>query len=794
LGYEAPTEALDAATGRTLHTYEGTERTEEIILQDGTLFVVTADAPEGEEEAKPSSEDRDIAALRASSGEILWRKGSADPLPMTLAAAEGKVCYLCEEGVVCLDARTGRELWRTPRDVTLTRPGWSVPTLVMQGDVVLCADRQTTRAPNVDESTGKKMAQWLADGGAPGDLTAYSADDGEILWSCRCAETYHAPVDVFVIDGLVWAGQSRARTGPDYTVARDLRTGEVRRRISPDEAFETTMPHHRCHRNRATSRFILGGRTGVEFIDVETGDALRHHWIRGTCQYGVIPASGLLYLPPHSCACYIEAKMTGFLALAPAAVSAEKERPAAEEEAARLERGPAFSSVAGATGSGPDTPRIDDWPTYRRDAARHGVSLAAVPADLVTRWETSLGGRLSAPSVAGGRVFVASVDHHELHAIDAASGKRVWRFTAGGRIDSPPAIAAGLTVFGSADGHVYCLRASDGELAWRFRAAPQDRRIVACGQLESVWPVHGSVLLHEGAVYFAAGRTSYLDGGIRIYRLDLRSGENLAERQIYSRDEETGRQPDEPMMFEMPGALPDVLSTDGDLLYMRHLAFDLRDLSPQEAKTHLYSPAGFLDGSWWHRTYWVLGGHFYSGYIGWYFAGREVPAGRLLVHDDKTIHGFSYLPDLYRGATGRRYQLFGADRGEQPTPPRPDYQRASRDYAPSKPVEFRVNYRWSREVPLLVRAMVRAAGTLFAAGPPESALRSPEAFEGSEGSILCAISAEDGGLLKQRRLEGLPVHDGMAAAASCLFVAMEDGRLLCVGRAEKAEAKESRGP
>jgi hypothetical protein len=30
-------------------------------------------------------------------------------------------------------------------------------------------------------------------------------------------------------------------------------------------------------------------------------------WIRGTCQYGIIPANGLIYAPTHVCGCYFEA-------------------------------------------------------------------------------------------------------------------------------------------------------------------------------------------------------------------------------------------------------------------------------------------------------------------------------------------------------------------------------------------------------------------------------------------------------------------------------------------------------
>ena len=55
----------------------------------------------------------------------------------------------------------------------------------------------------------------------------------------------------------------------------------------------------------------------------------------------------------------------------------------------------------------------------------------------------------------------------------------------------------------------------------RGGAAPVDPRLVADGQCESVWPVHGSVLIEDGRVYFAAGRYSHLDGGIVCTVTDL---------------------------------------------------------------------------------------------------------------------------------------------------------------------------------------------------------------------------------------------------------------------------------
>ncbi|MFQ6133411.1 MAG: PQQ-binding-like beta-propeller repeat protein, partial [Armatimonadota bacterium] len=792
LSYGAPVAALDAASGETVRTYDGTQGAEEILYDDGVLYVAIAPPPDASASRTGVDPGRTVAAASAATGDVLWSRTEFRPMPTTLAVSGGRLFFLDARGVVALDARTGKDLWRSPREVALRRPGWSAPTLVVHDDVVLCADRDVEPSPDMDEKTGQKIARWLADGGATGELVALSAETGQKLWSCRCAETYHAAIDVFVVDGLVWVGQSRSRTNADFTEGRDLHTGEVKRRIATDEAFETTMPHHRCHRNRATSRYIVTGRTGVEFIDVRSGDCFRHHWTRGTCQFGFLPCNGLLYVPPHACACYIESKLAGFYALAPK----REPRAAAGEAAAPLARGPAYDEVS-LDERGSAVAAEDEWPTYRHDPSRSGGTTSAVPAELAPLWQANLGGRLTSPVVAEGRAFVASVDTHTLHALDAQRGTPAWEFTAGGRIDSPPTVHRGLVVFGSADGYVYCLRASNGELAWRFRAAPEDRRIVAFGQLESVWPVHGAVLVRDdaaagsgrAAVYCAAGRSSYLDGGVYLYRLDLATGRKLSERCLYSRDPQTGKQPQEPAMFEMPGALPDVLSSDGPLVYMRKLAFDARTLQPRDTQRHLYSPAGFLNDDWWHRTYWIYGTHFYSGYIGWYFAGREAPAGRLLAFDESSIYGYSYQPGFYRGSTGREYHLFATDRRNQVSQDPPDYARASHDYPHSGQGKFRVQFQWTQESPLLVRAMVLANQTLFVAGPPERALRSVSAFEGKEGAALRAVSAADGTTLREYQLDALPVYDGMAAAHGRLYIATADGRLLCAGGQQEARQR-----
>ncbi len=776
LGCGEPVTALDGATGKTLGTYAQTAGTEEIRHVDGTLFLVIERSDGG---------PKDIAVVDAESGRQRWRKKGADPLPTTLAIDGGKVFYQDGTHLVCLDAETGSPRWKTPRPAATKRPGWSAPTVVARDGVVLSADRLPAPDPATMKEARKHFAGWLVDQGQPGELIAFSAENGTELWRRTCAEAYHAPVDVFVIDGLVWVGESPSRTGPDFTRGRDLRTGAVERRIDPARAFKTTMPHHRCHRNRVAGHSIIAGRTGVEFIDVRSGEAIRHHWTRGVCQYGTVPANGLLYVPPHSCACYIEAKMTGFCAYAP---KREQPRKTEKKHAGRLVRGPAYGNVghddAGEVGDG-------DWPTYRHDAARSGATAAAVPVELGVSWSVAAGGRLSAPVIAGGRVYVAAIDARAVRALDADTGKPLWTFTAGGRVDSPPTVRGGRVWFGAADGRVYCLRAADGRRVWEFRAAPADTRIVASGQLESAWPVHGSVLVDEKGLYCAAGRSSFIDGGLYLYRLDPASGKPLASRRIYSRDPSSGAQPEEPQMFEMTGALPDVLSSDGERVYMRRMTMDPAGLEKTAVRAHLYSPAGFLNGDWWHRTYWIYGTHFYSGYIGWYFAGRETPAGRLLAIDGKSIYGFGYTPAYYRGATGREYHLFAIDRDTVPAQPPSAYDRARRDYPPRGKRKFTVDYRWTARPPLLARALVAAGDRLFLAGPPRRALKSLSAFGGAEGGRLQVVAAADGTLLADYRLAALPVHDGMAAAGGNLYLSARDGRLIRLGKPSGEDDKTS---
>ncbi|MEA3224833.1 MAG: PQQ-binding-like beta-propeller repeat protein, partial [Planctomycetota bacterium] len=558
LGRQAPLSVLDAATGEIVRTCDGTHATEDVIASDGTLLVLVNDAPVKLGEYLPKHPDprderdrvalewpwdekeRWIAAIKADTGDVLWRK-KQKVVPLTLAADGKRVVLYDGERIVGLDKANGEQLWRSvPIEKASPIPASFAPTLVLYEDVVLL-------------STGLQQ------------LTAVSARSGETLWTDGYSPMgHHCSEDVLVVNDLVWTGATAGGRDSGIYTGRDLLTGEVKSEFPPD--VTTYWFHQRCYRSKATGRYILPSRTGIEFVDVTSKHWTTHHWVRGGCAYGMMPCNGLIYAPPHSCACYMEAMLHGFSALAP-----KRKSMVNIKVVDRLQKGPAFGQIVNRK-SKIENPA--DWSTYRHDPARSSCTKNVVPVALKHTWQKDMGGRLSAVVIAENKLFVASVDTHTVYALDANSGKMLWSFTAGGRVDSPPTIYRGRVLFGSADGHIYCVRAADGVLIWRFRAAPDDLRLLAFEQIESVWPVHGSVLVQDGVVHCVAGRSMFVDGGMRLLRLDAKTGRKLSETVLDDRDPESGQNLQARVRgLNMPVALPDILSSDGQNLYMRSQAF-----------------------------------------------------------------------------------------------------------------------------------------------------------------------------------------------------------------------------
>lgn len=788
LGYGKPVTALDALTGEVVRTYEGTENTHEIVCHDGRLYLVISE-PMGAEsrttgkilrrfpvwrgsylEFTTQYLPKHVRAIDAASGKLLWKKADGDVtniLPLTLAKSGGRVFFQNEDCLLSLDADSGDVLWKADRPAVRHRYAWLTPTLVVNDGVVLSADRLADRP--VDTGGEDKTAlEWRVSSNhilTDGQLVAFSAEDGKKLWTAPCHEGFNAPADVFVIGGRVYSGISAWGKQPGITKVYDLHTGEVVATRKPDQELYTLgFGHHRCHRNKATTKYVIQGRAGVEFLDLADPNRVSaDHWVRGVCQYGTLPCNGLIYAPTHPCACFVSAKLDGYNALS------GRRAIAAREEPERLEKGPAFGEIQAPPSETPD----DAWPTYRHDHARSGSTTASLPPALRKDWETVLPGPLTAVVVADGRLLVAQREAHTVHALDAADGSPLWCYTAGGRVDSPPTVCGGRVYFGSADGWMYCLRAEDGALAWRFRVAPESRQIVAYGQLESVWPVHGNVLVCKGpsgrrVAYASAGRTSYVDGGVYLCGVDAATGELVVRRRISHRDPKTGLEPQDVIRgVRMPGAIPDVLASDGASIFMRHQRFDLGGETLEPDVDHLFSSAGFLDDTWWHRTYLQIGQAMGGGYGGWANAGNSHISGRALVRNQSRAFGFGRKGYTITGShigLQSEYHLFAADIKPAATP------KGRRSNAG-------VSYAWSKSIPFYPRAMLLAGDTLFFAGPED--VNDFDAKQPKGDVLLWAVSTEDGSKKVEYTLKASPVYDSFAACAGRLYFTTVDGRVVC---------------
>jgi outer membrane protein assembly factor BamB len=433
------------------------------------------------------------------------------------------------------------------------------------------------------------------------------------------------------------------------------------------------------------------------------------------------------------------------------------------ERSVRLDKGPAYGeSVKSA-----DAP----WPTFRQDARRYAGTTTNVPLDgLKPLWKSQFKTRVSAPVIAEDKLFVAETDVHTLRALDVGSGKIVWEYVAGGRIDSPPTYHKGLLLFGSRDGWVHCVRASDGVLSWRFRDLP-NTMMCAFDQLESAWPVHGSVLIASETAYFCAGRSSYLDGGLFIYGLDPVTGEIRHQRQFYGPYAEDGfpafvKEGNRSETEVILGTTADVMSSEDDTLYIRQQAFNL-DLTDAMAGKHLLASAGMLESKRHHREYKLVQEDFNHRKV-WTTEKTEYPTGDIIVAD-----GLDYYSVL--GMPVNRGQSFNPRNGYLLT-------------AKTKSVNG-WSSKWNTNIQLTGKAMVLAGDVVFVAGAPLVFNLNDVAatYKGRLGGVLWAVSAVDGSKLAEYTLDVLPAWDGIAAAYGRLFIVNQDGSVECWGATPNQE-------
>jgi len=785
LGAFAPISALDAATGAIKRVYPESACADELIYVDGRLIVsinppaFPANIISQSNVAPAPAPGKQVCAIDTETGRMLWKKGPFLPVRTTkrqdpfgrleLAAGHGKLFLLTTHSIESLAIDSGQSVWKIDRpalpESAVRKLGFAgifeylLTVMVYHDGVLLLAQPE----PNTHH-TYHTM---------PGTLYAFAAENGQCLWKHAYGAWGHCTQpDVFVIKdqvwthvnadtefGFVWGKGFKALDSSkvDYRIqALDLRTGTLTQELSSKDIFDVGH-HHRCYRNRSTERFLMSSRRGVEFVDLATGEQQQHHWVRSGCLLGNLPCNGLLYVAPHPCSCYLEAKLVGFNALAPAR-SVKREVVRVKKEEDRLVKGPAYATLHSSPVAPPPS---NDWPTYRHDARRSAATSASVGSQLTVAWEAQIGTKPSSPVVAQGKLMVTGIDTHTVYALDADSGRQLWHYTADARVDSPPTIHQDLALFGCADGSVAGVRLADGVYAWRFKAAPQQRLVCAFNQLESSWPIPGSVLVQDGRCWFAAGRSSYLDGGLFVYALDPVTGVPVYEKAIFHADPNTGTMMPQSDGHAMPGLLNDIPGSDGRNVFIRQMRISS---SGGPAGEHLFASGGFLDDSLFNRTSWSCG---WAKTVGMMVLGQDVAYG-------VELYNAANRDTLFRPATHSCRLIC------LPTQAPKDTAKGRQKGRQSKAKHA----LWQQRVPIRITAMIRAHNIIFAAGAPD--VVDPDdphgAWEGRKGGLLAAFDAGTGKQLAEYKLAAPPVWDGLAAVSGHLYLSLTNGTVVCLRR------------
>ena len=552
-------------------------------------------------------------------------------------------------------------------------------------------------------------------------ISVVSMESGRLLWE-------KSGQSVRLVSGHLWIDQHQ------YDPLSGMEKGTV------PELKDARL----CNSSSIAGHYYLSGHnTCVTFSDDYT-QAMETNKISGNraaCLEGAVIAEGMLVTAENNCRC-APGDLPGTLAMGPIGEPPQQEN---FESPRPVEQGPAFGTCSTAA----PPPARDDWPTLRHDAERSASSTSAVPQDLKILWQTRpiqpLNGPfaetwkarllscVSAPVVADGKVFVTDIHRGTLLALSAATGTTLWHRTLGSRVDGPPTVWNGLCLIGCHDGSIYALRSSDGALVWRTRIAPAERRMVAFGAVESAWPAIGSVTLWQDTVFASAGRATETDGGLALLALDPYTGRQRWAKQINS----------------TPGRQNDLLRMEDGKLALHYLRLDPSDgaiLNNPNAKSPQSNTSleGWLDGTW------ALGKSRRSGNLTY---GQI--QGELLTWDATAVYGYSLKNRCLFSVP--REKAFGTNAVPMSAYSWTIRQSALRDLQPG--------------------ALVRGANTLVAAG-----LIQDYDTQAPERAILCTLSANVGKLQSSLPLPAPPVIDGLALAQGQIFIALQDGSVVCLDR------------
>ena len=247
--------------------------------------------------------------------------------------------------------------------------------------------------------------------------------------------------------------------------------------------------------------------------------------------------------------------------------------------------------------------------------------------------------------------------------------------------------------------------------------------MVAYGEVESVWPAVGTVMVHDGVAYANAGRTSDSDGGIAVVALDPATGAHRWGKAVAA-----GQR------------MNDLLAVrDGQVAwYNQRLDAKTGETKPAATVPKDPSMSGMLDGAWTVVPIRRSGNGFAAGSV----------VANLLAWNEKLI--VSPKAAMARDKDGLPAEA-SAKAGSLWTTP------------------------FAR--PQQVEAIALAPEAALFAGRTTGA-------DGKLAGFLAMFAAADGKKLAELPLWAPPTYDGLAIANGRVYVSLQDGSVVCFGKGD----------
>lgn len=706
--------------------------------------------------------------------------------------------------VLAVDLKSGQMKWRVQRDPQIEQlPGGSHDPA--GGRPYYGAERRKIVFHVVACREGRIFLLFACDanGGGPSLILCHDAATGKELWRTITHPQYDPKAakpptggemfNLFLLeDGTIFTyGHGWARL--------EQATGKF---LAFGERFGGIAGNARCDTGSSTVSLIAGGFGNYFDLTSPQLQWTRRDLARGQCGGRTTPAYGMFYYQPSGCKCF--SAIRGQMAL----YRAPDPQPLADE--ARRVTGPSIDNPL------TQPPPATDWPTYLHDGQRSGWSATAGPRQLKPLWKTAVAqplspdlagvrqdwlqtsiynGPVTAPVIAAGLVFTVDRDRHRLVALDELTGKPRWTYPTEGRVITTPTFHRGRLVFGTRNGYVHCVDAATGRRAWRFLAAPEQRLIMAYGQIESAWPLHGSLAVVEDIAVATAGYHGEADGGVWAWGLEITTGKPVWRKQLYRPERQWqtfAQNPDGGLgrrVKEEPHPLAEVNRANGSyhVTAVRNLDLPMADGAVvQAARVLLNGATGELAATPAELTT--------PANKGGAPAEKIAQLPRFIDYEEQfpfldmefDAPGGPHGPGAWRweGIGGRDTVRRLAFHGDAVLIAVVRHPAPVLFYLPAKKQWNRDFLRTAKPLAELkgqTDSLVVAGQIAYAAGEV-SAKNATRSLKGEPiAGHLTAVALEGGAILADVELDRAAINNGLAVANGRLYVACEDGTIRCFG-------------